>query len=106
MGGHDPGPLVLPAPDEETDQSAPDGSSPDESAPDATRQGAPEGPWGSSADQRPPPADGPWGHAPESAPPQPAPPSAQRPFLPDRPPIDLGGPDRGSTPGPGGKPGG
>jgi heat shock protein HtpX len=60
-GGHDPGPLALP-------QEAPDANSP---------QG---GPWGDAeSPQSAPPAGGPWGAAP------------QRPFLPDRPPIDLGG---------------
>jgi len=91
MGGHDPGPLALGGPD---DQAQPDSAA----APPAS---APQGPWGGSAD-RPPAADGPWGHPGEP----------QRPFLPDRPPIDVGAPpaappDGGGGPaGPWGKPGG
>jgi heat shock protein HtpX len=65
-GGHDPGPLELPPPDE---------AEPADALPGETQAG----PWG-SGDQPPPPA-GPWG---------PTPPD--RPFLPDRPPIDPGGP--------------
>src|SRR5262252_3426684 len=94
MGGHDPGPLALPAPQEEMQPDALPG---------------PAGPWGGAADQSPQrgaPSGGtpigPWGSAP-------AEPAGQRPFLPDRPPIDLGGPaptpsdDRPA--GPWGKPG-
>jgi heat shock protein HtpX len=74
-GGHDPGPLALPAPDEPAQMDA---------LPPAGSEQA--GPWGSAAD---PPATqaGPWGPAPSQAPPAPG-----RPFLPDRPPIDPGGP--------------
>jgi len=92
MGGHDPGPLALP---EEADEGQPD------AAQEGTRQQ--DGPWGGSADQPPPPpppADGPWGHAPAP------PPTPQRPFLPDRPPIDPPGAQESGTPGPWGKPGG
>jgi heat shock protein HtpX len=87
MGGHDPGPLALPGPEEE--------------APVDTLPG-PTGPWGGAAEQPPqpgPPSGGPWGHAP----------AGQRPFLPDRPPIDLSAPpvappsDEGPA-GPSGKP--
>ena len=69
-GGHDPGPLALPPPEE---------------APGAAEDGAPAGgPWGGGADQAQQPA--PWGA------PAPAPDAGQgKPFLPDRPPIDLGG---------------
>jgi heat shock protein HtpX len=89
MGGHDPGPLALPGPEEEAPADALPG---------------PTGPWGGAAEQpaQPgPPSGGPWGHAPV----EPA-----RPFLPDRPPIDLSGPPAappsGDGPaGPGGKPG-
>jgi len=91
MGGHDPGPLALPAPEEEMQ-------------PDAL-PGPAGSPWGGVADQTLQPGaplSGPWGSAP-------AEPTGQRPFLPDRPPIDLGGPssappgdDRSS--GPWGKP--
>src|SRR5215470_8650733 len=73
MGGHDPGPLALPAPEEEMQ-------------PDAL-PGPAGSPWGGVADQtlQPgAPSSGPWGSAP-------AEPTGQRPFLPDRPPIDLGG---------------
>jgi heat shock protein HtpX len=70
-GGHDPGPLALPPPDE---------PAPADALPGETQAG----PWGSAGDQPPPPA-GPWGSTPPQAPPD-------RPFLPDRPPIDPGGP--------------
>ena len=98
-GGHDPGPLALPAPEEETRTDALPG---------------PTGPWGGATDQPPQPgapagapssapSSAPWGHAP-------AEPAGQRPFLPDRPPIDLGAPPaappNGDGPaGPWGKPG-
>src|SRR5262249_25888170 len=51
-GGHDPGPLALPEPEEE----APAGALP-----------GPTGPWGGAAEQQPQPGappSGPWGHAP------------------------------------------
>jgi heat shock protein HtpX len=73
-GGHDPGPLALPAPSEPAQA-------------DALPDPAQAGPWGSAADQ-PATHDGPWGPAPSQAPP----PAPARPFLPDRPPIDPGGP--------------
>jgi heat shock protein HtpX len=73
-GGHDPGPLALPAPDETTQK-------------DALPDPAQAGPWGSAAD-RPAAHDGPWGPAPSQA----VPPAPARPFLPDRPPIDPSGP--------------
>ncbi len=60
-GGHDPGPLALPP--EEPDANSPQG-----------------GPWGGAeTPQSAPPPEGPWGG------------QAGRPFLPDRPPIDLDG---------------
>jgi len=70
-GGHDPGPLALPPPEEAAEA---EGS-------------APAGPWGEAeAGQQP----APWGK------PAPAPDAGQaKPFLPDRPPVDLGG---GSAP--------
>jgi heat shock protein HtpX len=77
-GGHDPGPLALPAPDQPAQADA---------LPDPAQAGATQaGPWGSAAD---PPAthDGPWGPAPQQASPEPG-----RPFLPDRPPIAPGRP--------------
>jgi heat shock protein HtpX len=84
-GGHDPGPLALPDPEEEA-----------QALPGST------GPWGSATDQPPQPgapSSGPWGHSP-------AEPAGQRPFLPDRPPLDLGTPPSGDGPvGPWGKPG-
>jgi heat shock protein HtpX len=87
MGGHDPGPLALPGPEEEEQAQA---------ATEAKSQDVPHprGPWGEPAA-----ADGP---APEG----PAGP-AQRPFLPDRPPIDLDGvpPPEGGPAAPWGKPG-
>ncbi len=96
MGGHDPGPLALPAPDDgQQTEALPD--------PQSGEPGSGQGPWGGSADQ-PPPGEGPWGPAPAEPPPS----APQRPFLPDRPPIDLGapaGPPPGGAPGPWGKPG-
>jgi heat shock protein HtpX len=70
-GGHDPGPLALPPPDE---------PAPADALPGETQAG----PWGSTGHQLPPPA-GPWGPTPPQA-------ASDRPFLPDRPPIDPGGP--------------
>jgi heat shock protein HtpX len=68
-GGHDPGPLALPPPEE---------------APGEADDGAPAGgPWGGSEGSQQP---SPWGA------PAPAPDGGQaKPFLPERPPIDLGG---------------
>src|SRR6266852_5134135 len=77
MGGHDPGPLALPGPQEEMQTDGyPQGQ--------AVPNGAQVGPW--AADQPQPNAQpgAPWG--------QPAPEPAPRPFLPDRPPIDLDAP--------------
>ena len=90
-GGHDPGPLTLPALEEGTQTDALPG---------------PTGPWGGAADQPPQPgapSSAPWGHTP-------AEPAGQRPFLPDRPPIDLGAPpaappNSDGPAGPWGKPG-
>jgi heat shock protein HtpX len=71
-GGHDPGPLPLAPPGDGSETGSP-----------------PAGPWGggepSSANQEP----GPWG--------SPAPP---QPFLPDRPPIELGGTQTPPAPSP------
>ncbi len=78
MGGHDPGPLALPGAQEETQA---DGY-PQERQPGP--DDAQAGPWGRAADG---PAEPntlprvPWGQ-----------PASPRPFLPDRPPVDLGGP--------------
>jgi heat shock protein HtpX len=86
-GGHDPGPLALPPPDE----------TPADALPDPAQAGSPHaGPWG-SAGEAPGAPSGPWGPPPPPPPPASA---ADRPFLPDRPPIDPGGPS-----GPWGKPG-
>jgi len=74
-GGHDPGPLALPPPEEE----APAGAESDAPA---------GGPW-SEAEQ--PAQPSPWGAPAPAAEPQ------GKPFLPDRPPIDLGG--RSAPPG-------
>jgi len=72
-GGHDPGPLALPPPGQEE-------------APADAESGAPAGgPWG-EAEQ--PAQPSPWG-APAPAP---AAQPQSKPFLPDRPPVDLGGP--------------
>jgi heat shock protein HtpX len=90
MGGHDPGPLALPGPEEETQT---EGGAQEQVAPDDARTG----PWGSAPDQPPQPG------VPSG---QPAPePASQRPFLPDRPPIDLDRPPDGEgRPGPWVKP--
>src|SRR5712671_832449 len=63
MGGHDPGPLALPGPEEDTQPGALPASTTD------------------TFDQ-PPQTGGPWGEHQADRP-------GQRPFLPDRPPIDL-----------------
>jgi heat shock protein HtpX len=105
MGGHDPGPIALPGPEDDAQTEGgmlgPDG----QALPGETQAG----PWGgaggqpaSQPAQQGAPAAAPWGQsAPE--------PAGQRPFLPDRPPIDLGAPPAapsGGQPGPWGKPGG
>jgi heat shock protein HtpX len=79
-GGHDPGPLALPPPEQE--------------APAEPENRAPAGgPWGGTEGSQQP---SPWS-APATAPD-----TAQgKPFLPERPPIDLGGPST-SPGGPGG----
>jgi heat shock protein HtpX len=71
-GGHDPGPIALPPPGEEAAPAGPEGGTPA------------GGPWG-EAEQ--PAQPSPWGE------PAPAPAAEQqsKPFLPDRPPVDLGG---------------
>jgi heat shock protein HtpX len=63
-GGHDPGPLVLEAPERPGELSAP-----------------PEGPWGGEPAQ--PGAGGPWGSEADQR--------AGKPFLPGEPPVNLGG---------------
>jgi len=75
-GGHDPGLLALPAPAEpQSDTDSPGGA----------------GPWGTAADQSAPAAPtGPWGSDAAAA--------GAKPFLPARPPVDLGDPP--SEPGP------
>jgi heat shock protein HtpX len=80
MGGHDPGPLALPGPEEAAAVSDARGTA---------------GPWSDTAAAPSEPASGPWGEpqSGESAPPP-------QPFLPDRPPINLGGP-KPSPPGAG-----
>ena len=93
MGGHDPGPIALPGPEDEA-QAEGDAQAEGEAQgqPQALPGSAPHGPWGGVADQPPQPgvpqgapSGAPWG--------QPAAePAGQRPFLPDRPPIDLGAP--------------
>jgi heat shock protein HtpX len=106
MGGHDPGPIALPGPEDEA-QTEGDAQAEGEAQgqPQALPGSAPHGPWGDVADQpsqpgapQGAPSGAPWG--------QPAAePAGQRPFLPDRPPIDLGAlPTRPG--GPWGKPGG
>ncbi len=75
-GGHDPGPIALPPPD-----------APSDALPDPSQPSPQAGPWGSAAEA--PSHAGPWGPA---LPPPPPNGPADRPFLPDRPPIDSGGP--------------
>jgi heat shock protein HtpX len=78
-GGHDPGPLALPEPS--TDAQSADDQNPD--------QPSPTGPWGSTQ----PGAEGAQQPMPQGA----------KPFLPSRPPIELGGTpggNGGSDPGP------
>jgi heat shock protein HtpX len=85
MGGHDPGPIALPSPDEEAQ---------------ALPGAAPAGPWGDATEQAPPtaaPSGGPWGQ------PAAVEPGSSRPFLPDRPPIDE--PPAAPSEGPWSKPG-
>jgi heat shock protein HtpX len=99
-GGHDPGPLQLPVPEET-------GSEPQQThqpfdQPSDQPQGAPAGPWGSAPPQAQPGGLNPLPLPPNPLPPNPLPP---KPFLPSRPPIDLGGPqagnaDSGDSPGP------
>jgi heat shock protein HtpX len=69
-GGHDPGPLALPAP------SGPEAGAVQENA----EQPAPAGPWGAAPDQQAP--------------------GGATPFLPPRPPIELGGSSATGEPGP------
>jgi heat shock protein HtpX len=66
-GGHDPGPLALPPQEDAAEAPADEG-------------GSSGGPWGGAGEQQPP---APWG--------TPAEQGAGKPFLPDRPPVDLGG---------------
>ena len=79
MGGHDPGPLALPGPLEATQA---DGY-PEEGQP--ASNDAQAGPWARAAGGPPEP------NTPPGAPPAQATPQPTSPFLPDRPPIDLGG---------------
>ncbi len=118
MGGHDPGPLALPGPDEEGGENqGAQAQGATEAQPQELPQGAPpQGPWGGIQDgpggapgdaPQPP---GPWGEpaaADASAPEGPGG-TASRPFLPDRPPINLGNapPPEGGPASPWGKPGG
>jgi heat shock protein HtpX len=97
-GGHDPGPIALPPPQEPGQDALPPPAG--EAGPWGSAAAAPEthaNPWG-SAPGGTAPHEGPWGPSP---PPMQPPPPPSRPFLPDRPPIDPGA--RG---GPWGKPGG
>jgi heat shock protein HtpX len=66
-GGHDPGPLALPPPDEASDESDPQ---------------VVGGPWDNAGGQ--PTAPGPWGAE--------TPPQGGKPFLPEQPPVELGQP--------------
>ena len=102
-GGHDPGPIALPPPEEPAQDALP--PPPGEAGPWGSAADAPAthaNPWGNAADGTAP-HQGPWGPSPLPPPvqPPPPPPPAGRPFLPDRPPIDPGAPG-----GPWSKPGG
>jgi heat shock protein HtpX len=92
-GGHDPGPIALPPPEEPAQGALP--PPPGEAGPWGSAADAPTthaNPWGSTPDGEAP-HQGPWGPSPPPPPPmQPPPPPAGRSFLPDRPPIDPGGP--------------
>jgi heat shock protein HtpX len=100
-GGHDPGPIALPALEEPGQAALPP---PGEAGPWGSAADTPAthaNPWGSTPGGAAP-HDGPWGPSPPPPPPmQSPPPPPGRPFLPDRPPIDPGAPG-----GPWGKPGG
>jgi heat shock protein HtpX len=102
-GGHDPGPIALPPPEEP--QDALPLPPPGEAGPWGSATDAPAthpAPWGTTPDGAAP-HQGPWGPSPPAQPPPPPPqaaPAPARPFLPDRPPIDPGAPG-----GPWGKPG-
>jgi heat shock protein HtpX len=104
MGGHDPGPIALPGPEDEAQADGGTLGPEGQTVPGGTQAG----PWGGAGEQPPQglppgvppgaPSGAPWG--------QPAPePAGQRPFLPDRPPIDLGGPPGAPPAGPWGRPG-
>ena len=75
-GGHDPGPLALPKPDETPDEPQGEQQSDDAGNAQAGQSG---GPWGQGDAAQPPGGD--------------------KPFLPDRPPIELGGTPQAPTPG-------
>jgi len=77
-GGHDPGPIALPKPDETSEDQ--DGAQQSEDATNAPASQS-SGPWGQGDAAQPPGGD--------------------KPFLPDRPPIELGGTPQSPTP-PGG----
>jgi heat shock protein HtpX len=126
MGGHDPRPLALPGP-KETDETQAQSQELPGTAP---RGLPPQGPWGGTQDGTTPfgvpPGSSPQPAGPWSEPAAPNAPTvhggpegtgggpdgtgspASRPFLPDRPPIDLGAatPSEGGAAGPWGKPGG
>ena len=70
MGGHDPGPIALPDLDEPHDG---------EEGEDGEDRSAPAGPWGSSPEQQP---------------------GGDKPFLPSRPPVELGSPSPPAGPPP------
>jgi heat shock protein HtpX len=102
-GGHDPGPIALPPPEEPAQEALP--PPPGEAGPWGSAADAPPthaNPWGNAPDGASPHA-APWGPPPPPSPvqPPPPPPPGGRPFLPDRPPIDPSGPG-----GPWGKPNG
>ena len=101
-GGHDPGPIALPPPEEPGQEALP--PPPGEAGPWGSAADAPAthaNPWRSAPGGASPHA-APWGPSPPPPPPmQSPPPPPGRPFLPDRPPVDPGAPG-----GPWGKPGG
>ncbi|HVZ54919.1 MAG TPA: M48 family metallopeptidase [Pseudolabrys sp.] len=78
-GGHDPGPLALGPPEQDQSESEPPAG----------------GPWGGGSGTEPSGEPGPWGDRPPAV----DAPASGKPFLPNQPPLDLGG-GSGAPPGP------
>jgi heat shock protein HtpX len=84
-GGHDPGPLALPEPQDEADEDTGEMTDQDRIGQEAGRPAGQPGP------------AGPWGGVTQ--------PAGATPFLPDRPPVELGGSSSGDGTEPGSDPG-